>query len=365
MVMSRSRARDLGVNLGKGSPGSLNSITDVKGVRVGHTTLIAGEGKLIPGSGPIRTGITAILAHEGNLYQSPVVGTTHVINGYGKAVGIAQLLELGRIDTPLMITSTLNVGIVEDALTQFMIEQNPKAGISQPTPNPIVAECHDGYLNDAQGRHVRKEHVYSAITSASRTVEEGNVGAGTGMMAYGYKSGVGTASRKIPLKQDEFTIGCLVVPNCGRRGTLVMGGLPVGRLLEEKVPTEDTQPAVFLGGSIIVVLATDAPLTSRQLQRLARRAVIGIGRTGSVVSHGSGDFVFAFSTAYRDKRSKNQTIIDRPYFQDQFLTPLFAGVIEATEEAILNALCMATKMVGRDGHVAEALPLSKVSQLFS
>ncbi len=365
MVMPRLRARDLGVNLGAGSPGPLNAITDVKGVRVGHTTLIAGEGKLTPGSGPIRTGVTAILAHSGNLYQEPVVGTTHVINGYGKAVGIAQLLELGRIETPLLITSTLNVGLVEDALTQFVIEQNPKAGISLPTPNPIVAECHDGYLNDAQGRHVRKEHVYSAITTASKTVEEGNVGAGTGMMAYGYKSGVGTASRIISTKQEEFTIGCLAVPNCGRRGTLVMGGIPVGQFLEQKEPTKETGPAVFLGGSIIVVLATDAPLTSRQLQRIARRAVIGIGRTGSIVSHGSGDFVFAFSTAFRDKRSKDPAIVNRPYFQDPYLTPLFAGAIEVTEEAILNALCIATKMVGRDNHTAEALPLTKLSQLFS
>lgn len=354
----RKRARELGLDIGVLPPGPLNAISDVPGVLVGHSTLIHGEGKLVPGKGPVRTGATAILPHGENLFTEPVVGTVHIINGFGKAAGLAQLLELGRIETPILLTSTLNVGLVEDAVTQYVIEQNPEAGVSGPTPNPIVAECHDGYLNDAQGRHVRKEHIFEAIHSATATTEEGCVGAGTGMMAFGYKSGIGTASRELPDKLGGFTIGGLVVPNCGRKGDLIINGMPITQILGESSTTPN--PPIREGGSIIVILATNAPLTSRQLARVARRAVIGIGRTGSVVSHGSGDFVIAFSTAYRDRTSKQDLVVRRTQLLDRKLTSLFGAVIEVTEEAILNALCMATKMVGRDNHVAEPLPLGNI-----
>ena len=359
----RKRARELGLDIGDLPPGPSNAISDVPGVLVGHTTLVHGKGKLVPGKGPVRTGATAILAHNENLFTEPVVGTVHIINGFGKAAGLAQLLELGRIETPILLTSTLNVGLVEDAVTQYVIEQNPEAGVSEPTPNPIVAECHDGYLNDAQGRHVHKEHIFQAIRSATAKVEEGCVGAGTGMMAFGYKSGIGTASRELPDKHGGFIIGCLVVPNCGRKGDLIIKGIPITQILDEPQQPITTPHSTPDGGSIIVILATNAPLTSRQLQRVARRAVIGIGRTGSVVSHGSGDFVIAFSTAYRDQTNKQDLVVRRPQLLDRMLTPLFGAAIEVTEEAILNGLCMATRMVGRDNHVAESLPLESIRKL--
>lgn len=359
--MTRQRVRELGLVVGSGASGPRNTISDVAGVLVGHTTLIRGKGKLVPGRGPVRTGVTAILAHSGNLYEEPVVATVHVINGFGKAVGLAQLLELGRLETPILLTSTLNVGLVEDAVTQYVIQHNPEVGISGPTPNPVVGECHDGFLNDAQGRHVRAQHVFAAIENASPVVVEGCVGAGTGMMALGFKSGIGTASRVLPGKSGGYHLGCLVVPNFGQRGNLTMGGIPVGQYLEEGRPNSATPPSEK--GSIVTVLATDAPLTSRQLGRVARRAVIGIGRTGSVVSHGSGDFVIVFSTAYREQRKAKELTVQREQLRDEHLTPLFAAAVEATEEAILNALCMATDMEGRDGHVAEALPLDRISEL--
>jgi D-aminopeptidase len=358
----RHRARELGLVIGSLSSGPVNAITDVPGVLVGHCTLIEGKGRLIPGKGPIRTGVTAIVPHEGNLFTEPVIGAVHIINGFGKAVGLAQLLELGRIETPILLTSTLNVGIVEDAVTQFVFDHNPQAGISKRTPNPIVAECHDGYLNDAQGRHVRHTHVYEAIQQASTTVEEGCVGVGTGMMAFGYKSGIGTASRRLPKNQGGYFIGSLVVPNCGRKGDLILNGTPITKLLRDSHnSTLDQAPSE--GGSIVVVIATNAPLSSRQLTRLARRAVIGIGRTGSVVSHGSGDFVIAFSTAYREPQNSPALTTKRTQLQDRWLTPYFGAVVEATEEAIVNALFTASTMTGRDNHTAKALPVDEIFQM--
>lgn len=359
------RAREIGLQIGSLTPGPSNAITDIPGVLVGHTTLIRGKGKLVPSQGPIRTGVTAILPHGRNLYKDPVVGTVHIINGFGKAVGLAQLLELGRIETPIVLTSTLNVGLVEDAVTQYMIAQNPLAGISKPTPNPVVAECHDGYLNDAQGRHVRKQHVFDAIQSADSQVIEGCVGAGTGMMAFGYKSGIGTASRVLSDTQGGYLVGGLVLPNCGRRGDLILNGYPISKVLGEQVESDPHPYTHAENGSIIVIIGTDAPLTSRQLLRIARRGVIGIGRTGSVVSHGSGDFVIAFSTA-KHKPSRDQALVlQREQLQDRNLTPLFRATIEVTEEAIINALTMATPMVGRDGHEAEVLPLDKIIEKFT
>ncbi|MFX1565181.1 MAG: P1 family peptidase [Promethearchaeota archaeon] len=355
----RQRARELGLIIGSMPPGPHNTIADVPEVLVGHATIIEGEGKLVPGQGPIRTGVTAILPHGGNLFLEPVVGAVHIINGFGKAVGLAQLMELGRIETPILITSTLNVGIVEDAVTQYVIEQNPQTGISQSTPNPLVAECHDGFLNDAQGRHVRSPHVFSAIKGASNQVEEGCIGAGTGMMAYGFKSGIGSASRVLPEKQGGYTLGCLVVPNCGREGDLILNGTPITRILNNPHSTPSFPRSE--GGSIIIVIATDAPLSSRQLTRIARRGVIGIGRTGSIVSHGSGDFVIAFSTAYQEKEEAKPLVVDRRQLRETYLTPFFGAVVETTEEAILNALFMATTMTGRDNHVGNALPISKVA----
>ena len=355
----RKRAREVGLKFGSLPLGPKNSITDIPGVLVGHSTVIEGEGQLIPGQGPKRTGVTAILPHDGNLFSDPVVGAVHIINGFGKAVGLAQLMELGRIETPILITSTLNVGVVEDAVTEYVIKHNPQTGISKTTPNPIVVECHDGYLNDAQGRHVKHHNVFEAIQNASNEVEEGCVGAGTGMMAYGYKSGIGTASRVLPEKQGGYFVGSLVVPNCGRKGDLIINGTPITKLVKQSSSSEEDSHPVE-GGSIIVIIATNAPLSSRQLGRMARRAVIGIGRTGSVVSHGSGDFVIAFSTAHRESFEASKTTIERTQLREGLLTAYFGAVVEATEEAIVNALCMATYMKGRDDHIGEPLPVDEL-----
>lgn len=360
--MSRERVRELGLVIGSGSPGLQNAISDVPGVKVGHTTLSEGEGKLVPGKGPVRTGVTAILPHGGNLYAEPVAAAAHVINGFGKALGLVQLEELGVLEAPILITGTLNVGLVWDAAVQFLISQNPAAAISSPTPNPVVMDCHDGFLNDAQGRHVREKYVFSAIKDASSGVFEGCVGAGTGMTAYGYKSGVGTASRVLSEKRGGYTVGCLAVPNCGRRGDLIMGGIPIGSLLEESKTATREKPSSE-DGSIIVVLGTDAPLSSRQLGRIARRAVVGIGRTGSVVSHSSGDFVIVFSTITQEPRKAQERSFQREQLHDHLLTPLFGAAVEVTEEAILNALCMATSMTGRDDNFALELPLERVKQV--
>lgn len=360
--MSRSRVRDIGLVVGSGSPGPLNAVSDVPGVVVGHTTLIEGDGDLVPGSGPVRTGVTAVLPHEGNLYTSPVVAAAHVINGFGKAVGLAQMMELGLLESPILITNTLNVGRVWDAAVDFLIEQNPRSGITSPTPNPVVLECHDGFLNDAQGRHVNAEHVFAAIRNARRDAAEGCVGAGTGMTAFGYKSGVGTSSRVLPRRYGGYTVGCLVVPNYGRRGDLIMGGIPIGRLLEVSDAAVREQPRSE-DGSIIVIIGTDAPLSSRQLGRIAKRSVVAIGRTGSVVSHGSGDFVVAFSTAHRRPSTESERSFHKEQLHDRRLTPLFGATVEATEEAILNALCLATSMTGRDGNFAPELPLKRVKQI--
>lgn len=360
--MPCERVRELGLVVGSGLPGPKNAISDVPGVTVGHITLVEGEGKLVPGQGPVRTGVTAVLPHGGNLYAAPVAAAAHVINGFGKATGLAQLEELGVLEAPILITSTLNVGLVWDAAVQFLIDRNPEAAISSPTPSPVVLECHDGFLNDAQGRHVRVEHVYSAIKDAGSSVIEGCVGAGTGMTAYGFKSGVGTASRRLATKQGSYTVGCLAVPNCGRRGDLIMGGVPIGRLIKES-KTTTLERSRSEDGSIVVVLGTDAPLSSRQLGRIARRAVVGVGRTGSVVSHGSGDFVIAFNTTPRETHKAKERSFHKEQLYDHRLTPLFGAAVEATEEAILNALCMATSMTGRDGNFAPELPLDRVKQI--
>ncbi|MFW9916210.1 MAG: P1 family peptidase [Candidatus Thorarchaeota archaeon] len=356
--MERKRLREFGITIGLGAPGRKNSITDVPGVLVGHSTLIQGNGPLIPTEGPVRTGVTAILPHSRSLYEEPVVGAVHIINGFGKPTGIAQVQELGKIEAPILITNTLNVGLVFDAIVAYMIRENPTAGISTPTINPVVLECNDGYLNDIQGRHVHQEHVFHAIETANTEVVDGCVGAGTGMIAYGFKSGVGTASRQLPSKQGEYTVGCLVVPNCGRTRDLVINGTPIGALLEKK--KRITQQAEV--GSIIIVLATNAPLSSRQVGRLARRAVVGLSRTGSHISHGSGDFVVSFSTD-RGSLCENSEHYHRERLLDRQLTVLFSAAVEATEEAILNALCMATTMKGRDDHLVTALPLDEIIEI--
>jgi D-aminopeptidase len=362
MKPDRPRARELGL-VADGLPaGPANAITDVAGVLVGHATLVFGAGSLRPGAGPARTGVTVVLPHGGNLFREKVPAAVHTINGFGKACGFEQVRELGTIEAPIALTNTLNVGLVADALVQRAIQQSPEIGISTSSVNVIVGECNDGYLNDLQGRHVRAEHVWDALDAAAAgPVEEGAVGAGTGTCCCGWKGGIGTASRVVPPEAGGFSVGALVQSNFGRAQDLTIRGVPVGRHL---LPSSEPAPPSDKG-SIMVVLATDTPLDSRQLRRLCVRAAAGLARVGSVYGHGSGDFVIAFSTAERVPHQPGTLLATRTVLADEerAMAWLFPAVVESVEEAVLNSLCRAETVVGRDGHTARALPLEQVAAL--
>lgn len=360
--MDRPRIRDVGIVVGELLPGAHNAITDVEGVRVGHVTLIAGEGSLRPGLGPVRTGVTAILPHGGNLFRHKVRAAVHTINGFGKVRGFEEVRELGMVETPIALTNTLNVGLVADALVQYMIRQNPDIGITTSTANVLVGETHDGYLNDIQGRHVHAEHVWAAIESATPgPVAEGAVGAGTGTSCFGWKGGIGTASRMVPDKAGGYTVGALVQSNFGRPQDLVVCGVPVGR----QIRPPDLTPPPADHGSIMVILATDAPLSERQLRRLCVRAAAGLARAGSHYGHGSGDFVIAFSTTWQIEHDPTSLTTTQTVLADegQAMGQLFPAVVESVEEAVLNSLFRAGTMTGRDGHVRHALPIEEVVSL--
>jgi D-aminopeptidase len=361
--MARPRTRDLGIVVGELPPGPGNAITDVAGVRVGHTTLISGQGPLHPGRGPVRTGVTVILPHGEDLFRHKVRGAVHTINGFGKVHGFEEVRELGLVEAPIALTNTLNVGLVADALVQYTLRHNPGIGIRTSTANIIVGETHDGYLNDLQGRHVRAEHVWAAIEAAGTgPVAEGAVGAGTGTSCFGWKGGIGTASRVVPVEAGGYTVGALVQSNFGRPSDLLVCGVPVGRYLLP--PNAAGRPAPERG-SIMTVLATDAPLTARQLRRMCVRAAAGLARTGSRYGHGSGDFVVAFSTTCRVEHrpaslTTTQTVLaDEP----RAMYWLLPAVVECVEEAVLNSLFRAETTTGRDGHVRYGLPAEDVASL--
>ena len=358
----RPRARDVGIDIGVMPTGPLNAITDVLDVRVGQTTLVSGEGALVPGVGPVRTGVTVILPHGGNLFRDKVPAAAHVINGFGKCIGQEQIDELGVLEGPIALTSTLNVGLVADALISYGIRNNADIGIATSKINPVVGECSDQLLNDIQGRHVRTEHVLAALDGAScGVVDEGGVGAGTGMLAFGFKGGIGTASRVATAELGGWTVGVLVLANFGSRAQLVIDGVPVGRDLDADVNPQPER------GSIIMIVETDAPLLDRGLRRLARRAGIGLARTGSLAGHGSGDYVLSFSSApaVRIPHDPRELTLEIELLLDsgRAIDMLFQATVEATEEAILNALLRAETMVGRDGFIAEALPIARVQEL--
>lgn len=334
------RVRQWGIALPGLSTGPLNAITDVQGVGVGHCTVWEGEST--------RTGVTAILPHFGNLFTEKVSAAVEIINGYGKTVGLSQVKELGEIETPIILTNTLSVGAALDALVRYKLERNPEIGRELPTVNGIVGECNDGWLNDIQAMAIGKDHVLAAINAASQGLpEEGSVGAGTGMSCFGCKGGIGTSSRVT----GDYTVGVLVLSNFGRWSQLKIAGVPVGQLLPG--PNEQEEK-----GSIIMVVATDAPVDARQLKRIAKRAGFGLARTGSVAGNGSGDFVLAFSTGNRIVEEAD--ILVGPRLRDGMLSSLFRATVEATEEAILNALFMADSMTGRDGNARLALPVKAV-----
>lgn len=353
--MSRLRLRSLGYDPGGLSPGPLNSLTDVKGVRVGHRSVISGQGALQPGRGPARTGVTVVLPHGENLFHHKVPAAVHTINGFGKATGFEQVRELGVLEAPIALTNTLNVGRVWDALLSYCLEQSPEIGVHTGTVNIVVGETSDAWLSDIQGRHVTEVNVREALTlAAPGAFALGGVGAGAGTVCYGWKGGIGTASRVLPPELGGYTLGVLVQSNFGAPAELVFLGRHVGAELNPPVPTPNPG-----GGSVMVVLATDAPLDARQLGRLCRRVPAGLARTGSTLSHGSGDFAIAFSTARLIPHKPESLTAHWEGVLDEarLLNRLFQAVAESVEEAVLDSLCCAETVEGRDGHIAYALPV--------
>jgi D-aminopeptidase len=360
---SKSRARDLGIPF-EGTPGLLNSITDVKGVEVGHTTLISGEGKLQVGVGPVRTGVTAILPRGKQSSNDPVFAGWFSLNGNGEMTGTAWVDESGFLEGPILITNTHSVGVVRDAAVAWRVKRGSPDASGYWWSLPVVAETYDGYLNDINGFHVKPEHVFSALDGAKPgPVAEGNVGGGTGMICYGFKGGIGTASRKLDEAAGGYTVGVLVQANFGRRNQLRISGVPVGaEITEGSLSMNGGAASRDDIGSIIIVVATDAPLLAHQLKRLARRAALGVARTGSTSGNGSGDIFIAFSTA-NPGAAKTERTIQLTMLPNDRMNPLFEATVQATEEAIVNALVAAETMTGVDGHKVIALPHDRLKQV--
>jgi D-aminopeptidase len=351
---AKPRARDLGVPF-DGTPGPLDAITDVPGILVGHTTLISGEGKLVVGKGPVRTGVTAILP-RGKDFEGGVFAGWWSLNGNGEMTGTTWVEESGFLIGPVMITNTHSVGVVRDAVIQWLVAHRHIDSQDDWWSLPVVAETWDGWLNDINGFHVKPEHAFHAIDSAhAGAVEEGSVGGGTGMVCNGYKGGIGTSSRKIEIKDGGFTVGVLVQCNYGTRNNLRVAGIPVGREIQSEDPYASASFAGQDRGSIIVVLATDAPLVPHQLKRLARRVSLGLGRNGSISGNGSGDIFIAFSTANPGAAAKDH-VVSLKMLPNDMLEPVFSATVQATEEAIINAMVAAESMTGIENHHVTAIP---------
>jgi D-aminopeptidase len=356
------RARDIGIPF-EGAPGKFNAITDVAGVAVGYTTLINGEGKLDVGKGPVRTGVTAILPRGHDSLNDPVYAGVFSLNGNGEMTGTAWVEESGFLEGPIVTTNTHSVGVARDAVIAWRIQHGAADTTGYWWSLPVVAETWDGWLNDINGFHVKAEHIAQALDSAhGGAIEEGSVGGGTGMICYEFKGGSGTASRKIEIKEKKdaparsFTVGVIVQANCGRRSQLTIAGVPIGKEIPGEVYKEEA-------GSIIIVVATDAPLLPHQLKRLARRASLGLARTGSVSGNGSGDLFLAFSTANPNVANPDQLMHNVQTIPNDLMDPIFTGVVQATEEAIVNALVDNHSMTGRDDHRVDALPHDRLRDL--
>lgn len=342
-MKSQKRIRDYGINIGRMKPGKLNSITDIEGVRVGNITLNNGE---------IKTGVTAIIPHVGNLFREKVMASSHVINGFGKSIGLVQIDEMGTIETPIILTNTFGIGAGFDGAVEYMLHQNEDIGHTTGTVNPVVCECNDGYLNDIRKRKIEKFHVIDAIMNAEVEFEEGSVGAGTGMSCLGLKGGIGTSSRVVPLNGDEYVLGSLVLSNFGVGEELLINGIKAGEriksLLSKNLEQQDR-------GSIIMIIATDIPLSERQLKRVCKRAVVGLSRTGSFLGNGSGDIVIGFTTANKVNHYEEKDICEIKVLNDNKIDLVFKAAAETIEEAILNSLICAEKTVGKDGHLKHSL----------
>ena len=330
------KIRDYGIHIGELPTGKNNSITDVPGVTVGNVTLDKNNAK---------TGVTAIMPHSGNLFKEKVIAASHVINGFGKSTGLIQIDELGTIEAPIILTNTLSVGAAHEGLVKYMLETNEDIGISTGTVNPIICECNDGELNHIRDLHVRPNHVFEAIKNASQIFEEGNVGAGTGMICYNLKGGIGSASRIIKLDEKEYTIGILVLSNFGSLEDFRLNGKHIGPVISNLIKDLNKRQEQ---GSIITILATDIPLSSRQLKRVIKRIYPGISRTGSYTGNGSGEVSIGFSTANIINHYEVRGLIDIKIINENKIDGIFKATVEATEEAILNSLICSTTTIGRD-----------------
>jgi len=339
----QKRIRDYGIIIGEMEPGNKNAITDVQGVKVGHITL---------DNDSIKTGVTAIIPHGENPFKEKVIAASHVINGFGKTAGTVQIEELGNIETPLILTNTLSVGTAHAALVEYMLRDNEDIGTTTGTVNPIICECNDGYLNDIRGMHVKSEHVFKAIERANGEFDEGSVGAGMGMSCYGLKGGIGSSSRLVKVGGEAFTLGILVMSNFGVKKDLTIDNIQAGRRIVE---VEKSNVVEEDKGSIIIVLATDIPMTHRQLKRVCKRTSAGLSRTGSFFGNGSGDVVVGFTTANRIKHYEEEAVINIKIFNENKINDAFRAAAEATEEAVLNSLICADTTTGRDGHIRKSL----------
>ena len=349
----RCRLRDLGIAVGRLPAGPLNAITDVPGVRVGHSTVSWGGPDLPAGSGPARTGVTAILPHDGDLWNGRVVAGAHAANGVGEVIGISAIREWGVIETPILLTNSQSAGAVYDTAVRWICEREPHAGVDDAVM-PVVGECDDGFLNDLRGMHVLEEHVRAALDGAlAGPVAEGCVGAGTGMTCFDFKGGIGTSSRLVTAHGRPWTVGVLALTNFGVRHRLQVDGVPVGRDITDLMPLENRE------GSCIVVLATDAPLTARQCERMAKRCAFGLAATGSYASDGSGEIMVAFSTAFRVPRKADGLFTLTAVTNDQ-VYELFEAAVDATAEAVCNSLTAARTTVGRAGNAVYELPLDRL-----
>jgi D-aminopeptidase len=367
----RQRLRDLGVTIGRMAPGTHNAITDVAGVRVGHATIVSGEGPLQVGVGPVRTGVTAIVPHEGDIGIEPLFAGSHVLNGNGDMTGLLWVKESGMLTTPIALTNTHSVGVVRDALIAYEAQRTRRPELFWSLP--VVAETYDGWLNDINGMHVKADHVWDALDSAAAgPVAEGCVGGGTGMICHEFKGGIGTSSRVLADGDGGWTVGVLVQANYGARHLLRIDGVPVGDLIPcSKVPGYGAERTRLArgepgDGSIIIVVATDAPLLPHQCERLAQRATIGLARVGGIGANSSGDIFLAFATGNRGLPGAEEATAEIAHCRmiaNDRMTPLFEACAEATEEAILNALCMATTTTGVDGRTMYALPLDRVREV--
>ena len=357
----RCRLRDLGITIGEYQPGRMNAITDVPGVKVGHSTFIEGSGRRKPGNGPVRTGVTMILPND-DIYNKKMVSGGFILSGAGELSGFTQVSEWGLIETPIALTNTLSVGRVSDSVVKWMAQKYPEIRDLQEVIIPVVGECDDSYLNDAVGLHIKPQHVFSALDSAhGDAVEEGAVGAGTGMICCDFKGGIGTASRIIPLGGINYTMGVLVLSNFGVMEHLRMDGYPVGRVLARAQGVYGRRTSSY--GSIIVVVATDMPLTAIQINRLCRRAALGIGRVGSYGAHSSGEIIIGFSTANVVPRQPPEPRVQFSMILDIFLDFAYKAVIETTEEAILNSLTAAVDMEGAGGNRIPSINLQLLKGL--